>query len=136
MITFGYNCPHCGVENGGFEVKAHYENRRSDYAIFSILAVCNTCNSSIGADIETCDSYLIFSLRDKLTSKKYYNLLEVYQENIQFHPKAAEPEIPEDLPAEVHQKMRAAETLFLQAKGNPDMLEFSATGYRATLEIA
>lgn len=145
MITFGHYCPHCGVEKSGFEVKAYYENKKySNLSIFSILATCNTCSGSIIGDIKLSDDVRFTDLtpkidafRHKLESSNYYSLQEAYQGYVSFYPDhRPKTEIPEHLPSDVLQKMRSAEKLYIQAKSDADMFEYTGTAYRATLEKA
>lgn len=80
MITFKYNCPHCGTENSGFEVRTYYENKKyRNESIFSILATCNTCDRSMISDIKLNNGYdyghtTISEFRAKLDSSTNYNL--------------------------------------------------------------
>lgn len=143
MITFGRDCPHCGVKNSGFEVKSYYENKKYyNYSIFSLLATCNTCSGSIVGDIDVFDeSYSknkINKARSLLSAHNNYNLAELIGTRyIQFYPnekKAAE--IPKHLPDSVEEELLAAEDLFLEVKAKPHFIKPAGNAYRTTLERA
>lgn len=142
MITFGYNCPHCGVVNSYFAVRSFFENKKyDDLSIFSIIAICSSCDKSISADIEIFNRALSCERTDgfrfALTSQTFFNLKECVDKPITFYPNTKlEPEIPDFLPDEVLKKMRAAEKLFIASKADADMLEFAGNAYRSTLEVA
>lgn len=143
MITFRYNCPHCGTENSGFEVRTYYENKKyRDESIFAILATCNTCDCSIIADIKVDDSnsytaQSINQFRAKLDSSTYYNLNEAYTGYIEFQPNnQLEAEIPENLPDRVIDELKTAEELYMQVKAKPNFIKVSGNAYRTTLERA
>lgn len=143
MITFKYNCPHCGTENSGFEVRTYYENKKyRDESIFSILATCNTCDCSIISDITVHDSNsynaeLIKQFRAKLDSSTYYNLNEAYHGRIKFQPNnQLEAEIPEYLPERVIDELKTAEELYMQVQAKPNFIKVSGNAYRTTLERA
>lgn len=141
MVTFQYNCPHCGTEKSGFEVRAHYENTGySNGSIFSILAICNTCRRSIISDIPII--YNITNFRNALLSRdSYYNLSAILEDsciyNIEFSPKnQLKTEIPENLPDSVINELNTAEDLYIQVKAKPHFIKVSGNAYRATLERA
>ncbi|MBN6066006.1 DUF4145 domain-containing protein [Aggregatibacter actinomycetemcomitans] len=145
MITFQYNCPHCGTEKSGFEVKTYYENKKySDKSIFSILATCNTCDNSIISDIKIHDHYYdanIVRFRDKLKSSNFYNLYEAlrtsYVSYIEFAPNnQLKAEIPENLPDRVIDELKTAEDLYIQIKAKPHFIKVAGNAYRTTLERA
>lgn len=141
MVTFQYNCPHCGTEKTGFEVRAHYENTGySNVSIFSILAICNTCCKSIISDIPISDN--IANFRNALLSRdKYYNLRNLLQDScvytIEFSPKnQLKIEIPEYLPESVIDELKTAEELYMQVQAKPNFIKVSGNAYRTTLERA
>ncbi|WP_439242363.1 DUF4145 domain-containing protein [Lonepinella sp. BR2474] len=143
MITFGYNCPHCGVVNGGFEVRSFYENKKHDnLSIFSLLAICNTCDGSIISDIAIFDNGIrkekIDGFRHQLNHKDYYyNLYEVYTGKIKFFPdKQNNINIPQYLPDSVEEELMTAEQLFADIKLKPNYLKPSGNAYRTVLERA
>lgn len=155
MISFKHNCPYCGVVNGFFEVANFYRREYEDIPIdiYAILGVCNSCGKGIVANcgvknksrIIPSQSILgkrICSLSDEVLkilgnqNGKKYDLFELLGFEPDFFPKNPEPEIPEHLPNDVLQKIRAAEILYLQARGNADLLEFAGTAYRKALEFA
>lgn len=141
MITFQYNCPHCGTEKSGFEVRTYYENKRDPYkSIFSILTICNTCCRSIISDIPISDN--ITNFKNALSSRdNYYNLMDAlshsYVYNINFSPKnQLQTEIPENLPDSVIDELNTAEDLYIQVKAKPHFIKASGNAYRTTLERA
>ena len=143
MITFKYNCPHCGTENSGFEVRTYYENEKySNESIFSILATCNTCDRSMISDIKLNNSYdygqtTITQFRAKLNSPTNYNLGEAYTGYIKFQPNnQLKAEIPENLPDRVIDELKTAEELYMQVKAKPNFIKVSGNAYRTTLERA
>ena len=143
MITFKYNCPHCGTENSGFEVRTYYENKKyHNESIFSILATCNTCDSSMISDIKLNNSYdygatTINQFRAKLDSSTNYNLGEAYTGYIKFQPNnQLKAEIPENLPDRVIDELKTAEELYMQVKVKPNFIKVSGNAYRTTLERA
>lgn len=143
MITFKYNCPHCGTENSGFEVRTYHENKKyRNESIFSILATCNTCDRSMISDIKLNNSYdygqtTISEFRAKLDSSTNYNLGEAYTGYIKFQPNnQLKAEIPENLPDRVIDELKTAEELYMQVKAKPNFIKVSGNAYRATLERA
>ncbi|MDK9429962.1 DUF4145 domain-containing protein [Gallibacterium anatis] len=143
MITFAYDCPHCGVKHGGFEIKTYYENNKyTNYSIFSLLATCNTCSSAIIGDLEVQDdSYSkekLNRIRSLLQRENNYNLHELPDGRlIQFYPNNTKTaEIPEHLPNSVKEELLTAEDLFLQVKAKPHFVKASGNAYRSTLERA
>ncbi|CDF99131.1 DUF4145 domain-containing protein [Avibacterium paragallinarum] len=143
MITFAYDCPHCGVKHGGFEIKTYYENDKfTNYSIFSLLATCNTCSSAIIGDLAVQDDshskQKLNKIRSLLTSKNNYNLQELSDGRwIQFYPNNTKTaEIPEYLPSSVEEELLTAEDLFLQVKAKPHFVKASGNAYRSTLERA
>ena len=143
MITFKYNCPHCGTENSGFEVRTYYENKKyRNESIFSILATCNTCDRSMISDIKLNNGYdyghtTISEFRAKLDSSTNYNLGEAYTGYIKFQPNnQLKAEIPENLPDRVIDELKTAEELYMQVKAKPNFIKVSGNAYRTTLERA
>lgn len=143
MITFAYDCPHCGVKHGGFEIKTYYENDKfTNYSIFSLLATCNTCSSAIVGDLKVLDdSYAKGKLkrtRNLLLAENNYNLQELLDgSRIQFYPNNTKTaEIPKYLPDSVEEELLTAEDLFLQVKAKPHFVKASGNAYRSTLERA
>lgn len=148
MISFKHNCPHCRVVNGFFEVANFYRRKYEDISIdvYAILGVCNSCGHGIVANCgvnnqKTGRHGKLPSLSDKVWSTlmhplENHDLFELLGFEPDFVPKMPEPEIPEHLPNNVLQKMRAAETLYIQAKGNTDLLDSAGSAYRKTLEFA
>ncbi|QIA76142.1 hypothetical protein [Rodentibacter caecimuris] len=52
MITFAYDCPYCGAQNTGFEIKGEFFHQKDDPTWgnsykFSLMAVCNRCKNAI-----------------------------------------------------------------------------------------
>ena len=143
MITFKYNCPHCGTENSGFEVRTYYENKKyRNESIFSILATCNTCDRSMISDIKLNNGYdyghtTISEFRAKLDSSTNYNLGEAYTGYIKFQPNnQLKAEIPENLPDRVIDELKTEEELYMQVKAKPNFIKVSGNAYRTTLERA
>ena len=143
MITFKYNCPHCGTENSGFEVRTYYENKKyRNESIFSILATCNTCDRSMISDRKLNNGYdyghtTISEFRAKLDSSTNYNLGEAYTGYIKFQPNnQLKAEIPENLPDRVIDELKTAEELYMQVKAKPNFIKVSGNAYRTTLERA
>lgn len=149
MISFKYNCPHCGVVNGFFEVANFYRRKYEEVPIdiYAILGVCNTCGHGIvancGINNEHKGKFALtrFSISTELWEtlahpKQNYDLFDLLGFEPDFQPKLSEPEITEHLPNDVLQKMRAAETLYIQSRGNSDLLDFAGSAYRKTLEFA
>ena len=140
MITFGYNCPHCGIQNSGFEVKTYYQNKKySDKSIFSILSICNTCSNCIVTDISIDGSYEVSLFRKKLESEKFFNLPEAlpeyYPYHVQFYPDTQlKPDTPKHLPECVENELKTAEDLYLQVKSKPHFAKVCGNAYRTTLE--
>lgn len=143
MIFFSQDCPHCGTIKSGFEVKSYYENRKHDsYAIFSVIAICNTCSKAILGTFyildESYSKYKINGIRSRLDGSGSYNLSELIStEQITFYPKEKKTvEIPKHLPESVKEELLTAEDLFLQIKAKPHFIKPAGNAYRSTLERA
>lgn len=143
MITFAYDCPHCGVKYGGFEIKTYYENNKfTNYSIFSLLATCNTCDGAIIGELAVQDdSYTkekLSKIRSLLLRENNYNLQDLSDgKRIQFYPNNMKTaEIPEHLPDSVKEELLTAEDLFLQVKAKPHFIKPAGNAYRSTLERA
>lgn len=143
MVSFGYDCPHCGTKKSGFEVKSFYENKKySNDSIFSLLVICNTCSKAMVGSFEIFDdSYgqeRINQVRALLNSQTNYNLAEILRgKSIQFYPnERKQAEIPERLPDSVEEELRTAEDLFLEIGAKPHFAKPAGNAYRSTLERA
>ncbi|WP_279850390.1 hypothetical protein [Lonepinella koalarum] len=53
MITFGYDCPHCGKKDVAFEVGGFVQRKVKSvpFDVYSILATCNYCGHGIVASL-------------------------------------------------------------------------------------
>ncbi len=80
MITFAYDCPHCGVKHGGFEIKTYYENDKfTNYSIFSLLATCNTCSSAIVGDLKVLDDSYAKGKLKELAIFYWQKIITIYR---------------------------------------------------------
>lgn len=142
MITFSYDCPHCGTKKSGFEVKRHYENKKySNYSIFSLMATCNTCAGAIVGAFDVYDegfSQNIKKARSLLEVPNQYNLAELLgTKDIEFYPNERKTaEIPDHLPVSVKEELLTAEDLFLEVSAKPHFIKPAGNAYRSTLERA
>lgn len=149
MITFSYDCPYCMSKNVAFEVGDFgcRERQSAEEDVFAILATCNNCGCGIVSNVVVSNTRRDLGYRQSVSEEtlellrshqnKKYSLREVFpNQKMVFYPVPPKPDIPEHLPEDVLPKMRAAETLYIQAKGNNDLLESAGTTYRKTLEFA
>lgn len=133
------------TQNCGFEVKGMFAHQTisslgDKFYKFSLMAVCNRCRKAIVTDTDYLRENIAQHLDEAYSEKEWTALEMLYRQYnltpLVFYPQIPKPDIPTGLSNEVEQKIRSAEKLYLQAKGDSDMLEFAGNSYRKTLEVA
>ncbi|WP_439235148.1 DUF4145 domain-containing protein [Lonepinella koalarum] len=143
MITFGYDCPHCGKKDVAFEVGGFVQRKVKSvpFDVYSILATCNYCGHGIVASLgfnekNPADLIAIDAFRKHADWREKDSLFDLLDFDPEWLPKPPKPEVPAHLPNNIAEQLTGAEQLFLQARGDRLMIAYSGLGFRKTLEFA